>query len=144
MEKVNKSINEFREQAISGFLNYQALKFDLSKITPLQDEYHRLVFKENSCSIGDIVLEETSYICDARLPNNEVKNVVLEAKRLSDGKWQVTLKVNFFGLCLCVHHTKEKQYYYVGIPDNFSPSFKVLTKEFGSGAKRNDNLILEY
>ncbi len=141
-----KNIDKFREEAIKGFLGYQSLKYDLSKITPLQTEYSRLHFRDDGCFIGDFKLEETTYVCDAILPNNEVKNVLLEVNLIftranTAPKWQVILSVNFFGLRLCVHHTKEKQYYLVGVPDNFAPRFKVLCREDDPNFHRMDVLI---
>ena len=144
---MNEDVITFRDQAVEGFLKYQTLKFDRSKIVPLQEEYKSLSFKEDGCYIGEIKLEETSYICDATLPNFIVQNVVIEAEQILQGsefQWRIVLKVNFFGLCLCVYHTKQQHSYYLGIPNFFDPSFKIIAKEDDPGIKRKDNMICTY
>lgn len=141
MNNKTKDTNELRREATKAFLNYQSSKYDLSGIIPLQNEYHGLRFENCSCYIGEIKLKETTYICDSILPNHEVKNVILEVKRLFNDEWQVILKVNFFGLSLCVYHTKEKQYYFVGVPNNFVPQFKIIAEETNPNIHRNDNMI---
>ncbi|MBP6931749.1 MAG: hypothetical protein KBD48_02515 [Candidatus Pacebacteria bacterium] len=140
MEQIEKGLDDFRVEAVRGFLGYQSLKYDLSKITPIQIKYSRLCFKKEGCFIGDLRLEEATYISDAILPNTEVKNVLLEVDRAGN-RWRVVMKINFFGLSLCVSHTEEKQFYLVGIPDNFAPRFKVICREDDPNFHRNDNLI---
>jgi hypothetical protein len=141
---MSKDVIAFRDQAVEGFLNYQALKYDRSKIVPMQEEYKSLSFKEDSCYIGEIKLEETSYVCDAILPNFEVQNVIMDVERILNGSeliWRVVLKVNFFGLCLCVYHTKQLSSYYLGKANFFKPRFKIITKEDDPKIKRKDNMI---
>jgi hypothetical protein len=135
-----KDLNDFRHEAIAGLIGYQELKYDLSKIIPLQSKYSSLSFREDVCYIGLTKLEETTYICDAALPNIELKNVQLEANKIN-GTWQIIMKINFFGLSLCVYHTKEKQFYFVGIPDNFTPRFKIICREDDPLLKRKDSMV---
>lgn len=140
MKKKEKGLDEFREEAIRGFLGYQSLKYDLSKIKPIQTDYAGLYFNKDGCFIGDFKLEETTYVSDAILPNTKVKNVLLAVDR-SGNRWRVIMKINFFGLSLCVHHTEGEQFYLVGIPDNFAPRFKLICREDDPNFHRNDNLI---
>lgn len=147
MKKTAKGIDEFRQEATEAFLAYQACKYDLKKIAPLSKGYFPLSFKDENCYIGEIKLEETSYVCDAIVPNFEIPNVILEAEQILEGSrftWRVTLKINFFGLCLCVYHTSQKHLYYVGIPNNFDPVFRIIAKEDNPKIKRMDNMICSY
>lgn len=147
MKKIVKGIDEFRQEATEAFLAYQECKYDLSKLTPLSKGYFPLSFRNENCYIGEIQLEETSYVCDAVVPNFEISNVILDAEKILDGNrfiWRVVLKVNFFGLCLCVYHTSQKHSYYVGVPNNFSPVFRILSKEDNPKIKRMDNMICAY
>jgi hypothetical protein len=143
---MSKDVIAFRDQAVEGFLNYQALKYKINRES-LQDEYYKLTIGDDSCSIGNIKLEETSYLCDAILPNFEVKNVILEAEQTYDGSrflWRVVLRVNFFGLCLCVYHTQQLPSYYMGIANFFTPRFKIICREDDPNIKRMDNMICTY
>lgn len=137
---MENDFEQIRQDVVQSFLKYQALKYDLSNITPLQNEYHTLSF-EKDCYVGETKLEETTYICDAILPNFEVKNILLEVKKINN-EWTVILKVNFFGLSLCVNHTKNNHLYFLGILNNFCPKFKIIMKENDlKMEKRRDNLI---
>ena len=142
--EITKGINEFRREATEAFLNYQDCKYDRHKIVPMQKGYNSLSFKDDGCYIGKTKLEETSYVCDAILPNYEVSNVILDVEQVLEGsqfKWRVVLKVNFFGLSLCVYHTDQKRTYYVGVPNNFDPVFRIICKEDDPKIKRNDNMV---
>ena len=138
---MENEVYEFRDQAVYGFLKYQAAKYALNDIEPIQKEFHYILF-EKYCSIGDVELKEGStYLCNAILPNFEVKNVLLEVKKMKN-EWVVILKINFFGLSLCVNHTKDSYLYFVGEPNIFCPRFKIITKETNLTTKqRRDNLI---
>lgn len=136
---MENDINQIRRETTQAFLRYQTLKYNLDGIIPIQNEYHSLSFQKY-CFIGKIKLEEEIYVCDAILPNFEVKNVKLEVRR-NKGEWEVILKVNFFGLSLCVNHTKNNHLYFVGEPNNFNPSFKIIAKEIDLLDRIRDNMI---
>lgn len=135
-----KLFDEYRTQVLEGFLGYQANKYNLEGIIPLQSGFDEIIFG-NVCRIGNMPLEETTYLCDANLPNIMVQNVLLEITKTPDNAWLLIMKVNFFGLSLTVHHTKEHCRYLLGIPDMYTPTFKIITKEENLWGRRRDSLI---
>lgn len=139
--KKEQTLDDFRHMAIEGFVKYQACKYDLSGISPLQEKRSGLVFKGNDCYIGDLQLEETTYLCDSGLPNIEVPNVLLEVVRHPVLGLQVILKVNFFGMNLVRVHTKEDHLYLVGIPNNFMPTFRVIAKRSDLKGRQKDSMV---
>jgi len=63
----------------------------------------------------------------------------LEVK--NDKEWVVILRINFFGLSLCRYHTKDHCDYLVGIPNNFTPSFKIIEREENLFGRQNDRMV---
>ncbi|MCM2338915.1 MAG: hypothetical protein NDI62_00435 [Burkholderiales bacterium] len=131
---------KFRSEAIRNFLSYQTIKYNLTNVATLQREFYPIVFEKEECSIGEIQLKDGSiYLCDAIVPNSEIKNVLLEVKRIKD-EWLIIMSVNFFGLKLCVHLTKEKNEYPIDGPITIKPRFKIICKADDSSLHRNDNM----
>lgn len=126
---------------IDSFLEYQSLKYYLTDIEPLSKEYYPIVFKKDSCFIGETEIEQhLMYLCDAELPNREVKNILLCAKKEGE-ELVVTIYINFLGYRWSLNYTKEENFH--RLDDNVSsfPNFKLIcTEDQLDGQRRNNNM----